>query len=150
MWQCFSPCMPWNSCHDTLQHHICNSLNVDRTIFNNLLFACARLVAALLYYSTLLTSHASDSVLTTSTLSTQTLSSIIDRARKQAERPIEYRPQPLSVVHIVCFRHSAHCAVSNGKGILSADHWPYACGATYDRRGGQLCLYKPGHVFTAV
>jgi hypothetical protein len=42
---------------------ICNRLNDDRTIFNNLIFACARLVAVLLYYSTLLASQTSDSVI---------------------------------------------------------------------------------------
>lgn len=74
-------------------------------------------------------------------MSTETLSSISGRARKQAEPPIEYRPPPLSVVvHIVCFRHSRHCAVSNEKGILSADHSPDACGATYDMLGEQLYL----------
>lgn len=83
-------------------------------------------------------------------MSTETLSSISDRARKQAEPPIEYRPPPLSVVHIVCFRHSRHCAVSNEKGILSADHSPDACGATYDMLDEKLYLYKPGRISTAV
>jgi hypothetical protein len=132
------------------QHQICISLNGNRTISNILVNACARLVAVLPHYSTLSTSRTSDSVLATF-MSTETLSSISDRARKQAEPPIEYRPPPLSVVvHIVCFRHSRHCAVSNEKGILSADHSPDACGATYDMLGEQLYLYKPGRIFTAV
>ena len=94
------------------QHQICISLNGNRTISNILVNACARLVAVLPHYSTLSTSRTSDSVLATF-MSTETLSSISDRARKQAEPPIEYRPPPLSVVvHIVCFRsQSPLCGV---------------------------------------
>jgi hypothetical protein len=58
MWQCLfaMQASPRSHAQMLFQHQICNRLNDDRTISNNLIFACARLVAVLLYYSTLLTS----------------------------------------------------------------------------------------------